>query len=211
MFVGKTHSGKTTIAKELEKRFAGDYVVLDMDEIDLFTKNSYPALIDFEKNNREFYDEQKFIPFLKLRIQNTVFRYTISVNKGVLLSNGNSTPKVRQYQKETAESIGCKLVAVNLHISDEMIRERIQSAQKDTSVHTVSKSMSSKSQFITFMWCFLHCCTISSEISIPSVENPFSLKYFMCVPTPQPISKIFASFESLFRKMSASSFTQELK
>lgn len=138
MCVGKTHSGKTTTAKQLSKKLG--LTCIDMDDIDQFTKNYYPEIIEFEKENRQFFNYNQFTPFLKLQIQSIVFKYAINIGKSVILSNANSTKQAKQIQKEIANEMGIKLIAINFHIDESILKERIVNTKKDLSILTVSKS-----------------------------------------------------------------------
>lgn len=137
MFVGKTHSGKTTVARLLAIK--NNYVVIDVDEIDQFCKKEYGVVVDFEKRNREFYSQTDFKPFLKLQIQSTVFKYAISCGLGVILSNGHGRKVSKEHQKQIAKELDIKLIAVNFRIDDETIKQRIKDTNKDLKILTVSK------------------------------------------------------------------------
>lgn len=138
--VGKSHSGKTTVARSLAEHI--DFTVLDTDAIDLFVKDNYPGIVDFEKNNREFYsNKDAFTPLLKLEVQATVFRYSLKIGKGVILSNGNLTEAVRSYQVAIAKKAQSPTVIVLFDIRDEVLLQRIKTSGKTTKTLTVSKSL----------------------------------------------------------------------
>lgn len=138
IFVGKSHSGKTTVAQKLSEKIG--FTVIDVDTIDLFTKENYPNIVSLEKANREFYNDSSFTPFLKLLIQTAVFKYSIANGLGVILSNGHLNEIRRSYQTTIAKELGSKNVIICFEIDNEILLERIKSAKKPTKVLTVSKT-----------------------------------------------------------------------
>ena len=55
MCVGYTHTGKTTFAKKLVKKYP-NMIQLDSDEVAVFTKEKYPLLVEssYNKNRPDF-------------------------------------------------------------------------------------------------------------------------------------------------------------
>ena len=78
MFIGKTHSGKTTFANELKKE-NGNILVLEADPIAVFIKEHFPELVDADNNKHyEIFGEVslKYKIFLLLLRISFVFRKT---------------------------------------------------------------------------------------------------------------------------------------
>lgn len=138
MFVGKTHSGKTSVARVLAIKLK--YVVLDTDDLATFIRHNYPEILDFEREHRSFFDKEDFQPSLRLLLQTTVFKYAANAGLGVILSNGHSNQNIRNYQKKVAKELDLELVYVNFRISDDALLERVASSAKDTSVMVKSRS-----------------------------------------------------------------------
>lgn len=143
MMIGKTHSGKTTLAREFAKKYESgkSCVVLDVDEIDLFAKKNYPELIEFEKTQREFYSKDSFTPFLKLKLQSTVFEYAVSTGFNVILSNGHIAQQGRDYQVVLAHKLEVPLIVIYLEVPDDILLERIKNSTKGTKMLTVSNTL----------------------------------------------------------------------
>lgn len=139
MMIGKSHSGKTTLARSLGTEI--NAVVLDVDEIDLFIKQAYPKLVEFEKTNREFYDKESFTPFLKLKLQSTVLEYAVTTSHSVILSNGLAAQAARDYQLSLVQKLQVPLIAVYLSAPDQVLLERISNSDKGTDMLTVSKTL----------------------------------------------------------------------
>lgn len=182
--IGKSHSGKTTLAKKLsEKR---EIIVLDVDAIDLFAKDQYPQLVDFERQKREFYSKVTFTPFLKLKIQSTVFKYAVSNGYSVILSNGHIGQSGRDYQVKLAKDLGVPLLVVYLSAPDSVLLERINKSDKGTKMLTVSKTL--EEMFIKQ----------SSVFEEPTKEEyEYFLKLDATKPSDENVNKLLRYIDSL--------------
>lgn len=128
MTVGKTHSGKTTFAKALEKRMPNS-IVVDQDNHAEILQTYYPALVPKEGPNT-----------IKYALTQTIVDYAVNeTNCHVILCNSNRNPKVRTnllnyyYQNKFAS------ILVNFDIPDQLLIERIRKSERNTAIlRTVS-------------------------------------------------------------------------
>lgn len=126
--VGKTHSGKSTFAKHLEKRLANS-IVVDQDNHAEILHTYYPALIP-EKGPNE----------IKFALTRTIVDYAVNqTDCHLILCNSNRKAENRAELLKYYQENGFTTVVVSFDIPDEILKERIKSSQRDVSIlRTVS-------------------------------------------------------------------------
>lgn len=123
MFIGKTHSGKTTFAKELEKENK-ELVVLEADPISLFLKEHFPKLI--EDSSKEInLKYQTFLLFVES---------AMSTGKMILLSNSNMYRKGRELIFNLSKKYNYKIQGVYFDYPENTLFERAQISNRNTAV-----------------------------------------------------------------------------
>ena len=121
--VGKTHSGKTTFAKALEKEMLNS-VVIDQDNHAEFLHTFYEKLLPENGPN-----------VIKHSITQTIVDYAINkTNCHLILSNSNRNHKGRLQLLEHFHAKKFTSIIVNFNISDEILKERVKNSQRGTSV-----------------------------------------------------------------------------
>lgn len=133
--VGKTHSGKTTFAKALEKRMHNS-VVIDQDSQAEFLHTYYQELLPKQGPNK-----------IKYALTKTIADYAVDeTNCHVILCNSN------RYHKERLELLGYYhdkgfvTVLVNFDIPDSILEERVLKSQRNT---TILRTVSSFGEVLT--------------------------------------------------------------
>ena len=135
MTVGKTHSGKSTFAKALEKRMPNS-IVVDQDNHAEILQTYYPALVPQEGPNT-----------IKYRLTQTIVEYAVNeTNCHVILCNANRNHKSRlnilhyYHKKEFAT------ILVSFDIPDYILEERIRESRRST---TILRTVSSFEEVLT--------------------------------------------------------------
>jgi shikimate kinase len=123
MTVGKTHSGKTTFARELEQHLNYS-LVIDQDNHAEFINAYYKNLMPKQGPNT-----------FKYAISKTILNYAIDQsNFHLILSNANGGIKGRMSLLEYLKSKGFISIIVNFDIPDHVLRERVSKSQRSTAV-----------------------------------------------------------------------------
>lgn len=122
--VGKTHSGKTTFARELERKLDNS-IVMDQDNhaefINAFYKNLQP---DTGPNT------------LKHAISQLIVDYAIkNTNRHLIICNSNRSRKGRTYLlEELFKKNEFTRILVHFEISDDVLMDRIKLSQANTNI-----------------------------------------------------------------------------
>ncbi|QUW21943.1 AAA family ATPase [Sporosarcina sp. Marseille-Q4063] len=121
--VGKTHSGKTTFARELEQRLHNS-LVIDQDNHAEFINANYNTLLPKQGPNT-----------LKYAISKTILDYAVDQSDfHLILSNANRGLKGRLSLLEYLKNKGFISIIVNFDIPDYVLRERVSESQRSTAV-----------------------------------------------------------------------------
>lgn len=85
MMVGKTHSGKTTLGRQIQK-MVDNVFILDTDMLNIFLKKHF-SVIHFSKLNRahKSFDD----PNIKLLLFKNILQFGIKNKFNIILTNGN--------------------------------------------------------------------------------------------------------------------------
>lgn len=121
--VGKTHSGKTTFARALERQLPNS-VTIDQDVHAEFLLNHYPALIPTGGSHP-----------LKYAITKTVVDYAVSeTNHHIILSNSNENRVNRLKLLNQFHDQGFMSILINFDIPKDVLLERIEKSGRRTDI-----------------------------------------------------------------------------
>lgn len=121
--VGKTHSGKTTFAKELEQRL-NNSVVIDRDNNAEFINTYYKALLPKQGANT-----------LKNAVSRTIVDYAVNeTNYHLILCNANRGRRGRMDLLERFKQKGFVSILINFDIPDHILQTRIANSQRSTTI-----------------------------------------------------------------------------
>lgn len=129
MTVGKTHSGKTTFAKELESVFQ-EIVVIDQDNHAEFINTHYKKLLTIEGPNT-----------LKFSITNAIVEYAVlQSNFHIILCNSNLNQSGRTNVLSYFHEKGFKSIIVYFNLSIEILRTRVEQTQRSKAIFRSASS-----------------------------------------------------------------------
>ena len=126
--VGKTHSGKTTFAKALEKKLA-HAIVVDQDNHAEILQSYYPALVPKEGANA-----------IKYALTETIINHAVDqTDCHIILCNANRNQQGRSKLLDFYRTKGFITILVNFEIADDILETRIGQAGRSTAIlRTVS-------------------------------------------------------------------------
>ncbi|MFD1927251.1 AAA family ATPase [Sporosarcina siberiensis] len=126
--VGKTHSGKTTFAKSLEKRMSNS-IVIDQDNHAEFLHAFYPGLLPKDGQNT-----------IKHDLTQTIVQHAVNKTDGnIILCNSNRTRNGRLKLLDFYRVNGFTSILVYFDIPTHILEERISKSQRSTLIlRTVS-------------------------------------------------------------------------
>jgi len=135
MFIGKTHSGKTTFAKELEI-IKKDLLVLEADPIALFMRENFPKLreLDDKEHGGAFKNAS-----LKYRLFLLLLEFAMSFGRTIILSNSNMYERGRKLVFSLAKKYKYKVIGVYFNFPEEFLINRIKKSKRTTKILRVSK------------------------------------------------------------------------
>lgn len=122
--VGKTHSGKSTFARDLEKQLENSFV-LDQDNHAEFINTYYQKLQLKTGNNT-----------LKHSISKLIANYAIeNTDLHIIASSANRTKKGRKYLlEEFYDKDKFTRILVHFDIPDEILKERVTNSTRNTNI-----------------------------------------------------------------------------
>lgn len=128
MTVGKTHSGKTTFAKLLEKKLPNS-IVVDQDNHAEILHTYYPALIPKQGPNT-----------IKFALTRTVVDYAVNeTNCHIILCNSNRSPEGRLKLLKYYQDKSFTTILVHFDVPDRVLEERIKLSHRNNAIlRTVS-------------------------------------------------------------------------
>ena len=123
MTVGKTHSGKTTFARNLEKEITNS-VVIDQDNHAEFLQSTYPLLVPTKGHNK-----------IKYALTQTIVDYAVNETRcHLILCNSNRNREARINLLEYFRNKGFTTIIVNFDMPDNVLLERVENSQRNTEV-----------------------------------------------------------------------------
>ncbi|MBP2111091.1 ATP-binding protein [Paenibacillus silagei] len=127
--VGKTHSGKTTFGRELERRLP-ESAVIDRDDVAEFINSQYESLLPKQGANT-----------LKDALTRTLVDYAVHESeKHIIMCNNNSNREGRLRMLDWFHQKGLLSVLVYFNLPDELLYSRIASSERSTAILRKSKS-----------------------------------------------------------------------
>jgi len=123
MTVGKTHSGKTTFAKELEQKLSKS-IVIDQDNHAEFINTYYKSLIPAQGTNS-----------FKYAITNTIVDYAVQMTDfHVILCNSNRYAKGRSQILDYFHNESFISVLVHFDLPNHVLQKRVSNTQRSKTV-----------------------------------------------------------------------------
>lgn len=135
MFIGKTHSGKTTFAKKLEI-IKKDLLVLEADPIALFMRENFPKLRELDDKEHEGAFQNTS---LKYRLFLLLLEFAMSFERTIILSNSNMYERGRKLVFSLAKKYKYKIIGVYFNFPEEFLINRIKKSKRTTKILRVSK------------------------------------------------------------------------
>lgn len=127
--IGKTHSGKTTFARELEQHLP-ESTVIDRDNLAEFINTYYTSLLPKQGVNT-----------LKDAFTRTIVDYAVHQSEQhLILCNANRGREGRLSLLEWFHQKGFISVLVYFNIPDEILHSRIESSQRSTAIFRTAAS-----------------------------------------------------------------------
>lgn len=130
MFIGRTHSGKTTFAHNLSVAFP-NMIVLEADPIAVFMKEKFPKLRELD--DREHSGMFKEIS-LKFRTFLLFVEFALSLDRTVLLSNSNMWVEGRRMVFELCKKFNYNIIGVYFDLDESVLVERVLQANRSKDV-----------------------------------------------------------------------------
>lgn len=129
ILIGKTHSGKTTFAKRLEK-IDKNILLIEGDPIELFLKSDFARLKNI--------DEKRYLTHkgnsLLHKIFSVFFNFALETGQPIILSNANIWRGWRKKVIKLARKFDYKIIGVYFDLSNELLLKRISKTKKTTKV-----------------------------------------------------------------------------
>lgn len=121
--VGKTHSGKTTFARELEQNLSNS-LVIDQDNHAAFINKHYRKLMPTSGSNT-----------LKYTLTHTIVDYAVhETNLHMIICNSNRSRKGREELLSYFRNKGFHTIIVNFDIPDAVLEERVKRTTRGTEI-----------------------------------------------------------------------------
>ncbi|MEK7093834.1 MAG: AAA family ATPase [Patescibacteria group bacterium] len=132
--IGKTHTGKTTLANELAPQIPR-CVVLETDPIALFLKSSFTSLHTLDLDHSGGFSS----PSLKFLVFKTILTFALEENFNIIMSNSNMFENGRKDLLKIIKNYPGKIIGIYLNYSEEILSERIKKSDRDINVLRTSK------------------------------------------------------------------------
>lgn len=135
MLIGKTHSGKTTFAENLNKKFP-NLLVLEADPIAIFVKEKFPALsnLDYKKHTGKFKNiALKFKTFLLF------LEFGLSLGKTIILSNSNMWDKGRKMVFKLCKKFNYEVIGIYFDYPEEILKSRVKKTDRSKEILRIAK------------------------------------------------------------------------
>ncbi len=121
MLVGKTHAGKTTFGKRLN-RWLPSNTLIEPDDISVFLSRHLPQLY----YRRYLAEYGHRYPKLKFQLYFNIFRFALSCRRNVTLTNNNIRRQRRVRIIKMARRHSAKTIMVFLDLPDRVLIQRIR-------------------------------------------------------------------------------------
>lgn len=172
MTVGKTHSGKTTFAKELES-ILQQAVVIDQDNHAEFINKHYKKLRPKEGPNT-----------LKFTVTNAIVEYaTEQSNFHLILSNSNLYKPARLNVLRYFHEKGFMIIIVYFELPIEILKERVEKTQRSKAIFR------SASSFMEVLE--------SQEKTKPDEPTKDEVNHLFVIKSPDEITEIIQQIKAI--------------
>lgn len=123
MTIGKTHSGKSTFARNLEQ-MCKNCIVIDQDQQAQFLYDSYPKLIPENGENT-----------IKYKLTETLVQYAVDHTEfHIVLCNSNLNEFNRNRLIQRFINSGFRIIIVKFDLPIEVLESRMNEVRRDTSI-----------------------------------------------------------------------------
>ncbi|MEI6863939.1 MAG: AAA family ATPase [Candidatus Adlerbacteria bacterium] len=178
--IGKTHSGKSTFAKEIATSIPNS-VILETDTIALFLRSHYLSLHSLDLDHKGSFSD----PSLKFLVYCTILEFALKQGSNCILSNSNMYENGRKQVLDIIKKYPGKTIGVYFNYPEEVLFERVKNSQRDTKVLSVSKDF--------------------NELIVKQRErfqppNPSDFDYFFEVTNPDQLSEISKEIIELYKQ-----------
>lgn len=180
MFVGKTHSGKTTFANEIKKEVE-NVLILEADPIAVFMKEKFPELR--ENDDREHTGIFKEIS-LKYKTFLLFLEFALDLGKPIILSNSNMWLKGRELVFELCKKYNYKVVGVCFDFPEEVLFERAKISERSLNVLRTSKDFND---------------LIINQRTRMQVPDPSEFDIFFTIQNPGELEQIKKELETILK------------
>ncbi|MBI3305912.1 ATP-binding protein [Candidatus Nomurabacteria bacterium] len=135
MFVGKTYSGKTTLAQKIKNEL-GKMLVLESDPIAAFMKEKFPEL---RKNDNE--EHAKLFNNLKLKFRTflSFVEFALSLGQAIILSNGSVYKNGRKFILDLSKRFDYKVIGIYFDFPEEVLFDRAKNSNRSLNILRTSK------------------------------------------------------------------------
>jgi predicted kinase len=134
MCVGFTHSGKTTLARKINK-IIPESILIDNDDIAVFLKKKYERLFfssyNFSKKNYED-------PNIKFLISKEILKFSLKAGLNIIHGSGNLGLDAQNFIRKITKQYKYKLITIYFNLPEKIIKERIKKTNKNTKCFRLS-------------------------------------------------------------------------
>lgn len=121
--IGKTHSGKSTFARSLE-RDCSNCLIIDQDIQAAFLQSNYPKLVPTDGEN-----------FIKYALSDTIVKYAmLHTSFHLILCNANLNEKGRSTLMKRLTSEGFEVIVVKFALPYEVLKKRVSESNRDPKI-----------------------------------------------------------------------------
>lgn len=170
IFIGRTHSGKTTFAKKLEKKYK-NLLVLEADPIEIFLKEQFPRF----KELNEKLNVQKDNILLRRDIFLLFLKFALKSGRPIVLSNANIWKEWRDQMIELGRQSNYKVIGIYFDIPDKVLLERVKKAKRPTKFIREAKNFKD---------------LLASQKSRIQIPRSFDFDKFFVIKTENDLEKI---------------------
>jgi len=177
--VGKTHTGKSTFAKEIVSQIP-NCVILETDPIAVFLSTTFPKLHALDLDHQGSFSS----PSLKYRVFQTVLEFALAQNFNIILSNSNMYEKGRQGVFDIIKKYPAKTIGLHFNYPEELLSKRVEQSGRSTEVLSVSKDFQE---------------LIVNQRTRFQPPNPTDFDYFFEVKDPADLPRVTKEILALYQ------------
>ncbi|MDB5260476.1 MAG: hypothetical protein JWN37_707 [Candidatus Nomurabacteria bacterium] len=133
--IGKTHTGKSTFAKELSTEVP-NVVIIETDPIALFLKASFSTLHALDVDHKGSFSS----PALKFLVFRTILDFALNQKTNIIMSNSNMYENGRRDVLKVIKNHDAKTIGLYFNYEEKIIMDRVKISNRDIDVLSVSKN-----------------------------------------------------------------------